>query len=225
MATAYTIYLVNHSATTQEFWCFLARPPELASDPRVYANSSVSLVIPSNSPGINSVTVPVQYVVGAGASNHAVGLNVRIQSTVTQNASLSQRWQANYASVPPSMGPSLSLTPNAVGPNNIAITSNAFNQASNEANGWFSNMSYGIQTSMGFMGMTWSPSPNQTWTVTPKLSFYVTTGNFGSNALADWAQVMNDAASLRVPTDFQYGSCTVTLLAGGSWIVTPGKPQ
>jgi hypothetical protein len=46
----YTIYLVNQSADDQLFWCFLARPVELVNDPQVYANSSASLEVVSNSP-------------------------------------------------------------------------------------------------------------------------------------------------------------------------------
>jgi hypothetical protein len=224
MATTYTIYLVNQSATTQEFWCFLARPPELMGNPGVYANSSVALAIPPNDPATNSITVPVQYVVGDGASNEAVGLNVQIESDLIQYADMTQVWQASYVTAPPNMGPSLSLSSGTTGPNSIAIASNAFDQANNEANGWFSNMSYGIETAQGFMGMTWSPSPNQMWTLTPNLSFYVTTGYFGSNMLADWASVSNNAAEFSAPADFSMSACTATYTSNGEWSVTPGAP-
>lgn len=90
MPTNYTIYLINQSSSTQTFWCFLARPQEVASDPTVFANSSASLAIDSNDPATNSFTIPVQYVVAAGASNNAVGLNVKVNSTISQNSDLSQ---------------------------------------------------------------------------------------------------------------------------------------
>jgi len=224
MTTNYTIYLVNQSSTTQTFWCFLTRPQELASDPAVFANSSASLAIRSNDPATNSFVIPVQYVVGAGASNNAVGLNVQINSTISQNTDVGQVWDALYADVPPNMGPTLTPGSGGAPSNSLQIVTNAFDQGNNEANGWYSNQSFGIQTSSGFMGMTWSPSPNQTRTLTPKLSFYVSVGSFGDSELVDWTQVSNNAAQISVPTSFSANACTVTLLNNGTWSVTPGKP-
>lgn len=225
MSTNYTIYLVNESSSTQNFWCFLARPDELVDDPAVFANSSTSLAVASQAPGINTFTIPVQYVVGAGASNNAVGLNILINSSITNNANLKDTWLAEYATVPPNMGPSMKKTGDAAPPNTIAIKSNAFNQANNEANGWFSNMSFGIKTNQGFIGMSWSPSPQHKRTLTPKLKFYVATGTYSSNTLASWSDVSNDSAEISVPYDFQYNCCTVTLTDTGGWVVKPGKPS
>jgi hypothetical protein len=223
MATEYTIYLVNNSAQTQQFWCFLARPDELAGDPTIFANSSTTLAVTPQSESINTFTIPVQYVVGAGASNNAVGLNIKVASTITKQTELQQTWKAGYATtVPPNLGPTLTQGPKASGPNTIVISSNAFDQSSNEANGWFSNMSYGVQTFQGFIGMTWSPAPQQTRTLTPKLQFYVATGSFGSNELASWTDVSNGTAPITVPGDFKYNKTTVTLTETGGWLVTPG---
>jgi len=224
MSTQYTIHLVNQSASTQIFWCFLERPEELASNPNVFANSSTSLAVGSNQPGVNTFTIPVQYVVGAGASNNAVGLNIKIDSSITNNANLTDTWQATYATVPPNMGPTMKTIGTPSPTNTIAIMSNGFNQATNEANGWFSNMSFGIQTNQGFIGMTWSPSPQQTTTLTPKLKFYVAVGSYGDNTLADWTTVSNSSAEISVPGDFQYNATTVTYTPTGGWTVTPGAP-
>lgn len=221
----YTIYLVNQSSSTQIFWCFLERPQELASNHNVFANSSVQLAIGSNQPGTNTFTIPVQYVVGAGASNNAVGLNVQINSSIPKDANLTDTWEADYATVPPPQGPTMRKLSKQSPANTIAIASNAFDQATNEDAGWFSNMSFGIKTSQGFIGMTWSPSPQQTTTLTPQLKFYVAVGSYGSNTLADWTTVGNDSAEISVPDDFQYNATTVTYTATGGWTVTPGKPQ
>jgi hypothetical protein len=220
----YKIYLVNQSMATQVFWCFLQPPRELSGDPGVFANSSASLAVRPDSPAQNSFVIPAQYMVGAGASNHAVGLNVRVISNVTMNAGLQDTWQADYANVPPNMGPRLIKAGTQAPANTIAIASNAFNKAQNENHGWFGNQSFGIQTGQGFIGMTWSPNPQQTRTLTPNLAFYVTTGNFGANALASWNQISSNAAAIRAPADFQSGSCTVTFAANGTWRVTPGAP-
>ena len=225
MATNYTIYLINQSSSTQTFWCFLDRPQEVASDESVFANSSASLAIDSNDPANNSFVIPVQYVVAAGASNNAVGLNVQVNSSISQDSELSQVWNANYADAPPNKGPKLVLnTDHTVGPNSLKIISNIFAQENNESLGWYASQSFGIQTAAGFMGMSWSPSPNQNRTLTPKLSFYVSTGAFGSSTLADWTTVSNDSAKVSVPGSFSAGACTVTLLNNGTWKITPGKP-
>lgn len=97
MTTQYTIYLINNSASTQIFWCFLARPEELVNDAGVFANSSTNLAIAPNAGSVNTFTIPVQYIVGAGASNNAVGLNTKIDSFITKDADLGQMWDANYA--------------------------------------------------------------------------------------------------------------------------------
>jgi hypothetical protein len=222
--TPYTIYLVNNTASTQQFWCFLAPPDELASDPGVFANSSTTLAVASQSESINTFTIPVQYVVGAGADNQAVGLSIKVASTITKKAELQQTWEAGYATVPPNLGPTLTLTTQTSKPNTIAIKSSAFNQGENESNGWFSNMSFGLQTKQGFIGMTWSPSPQQTRTLTPKLEFYVATGSFSQNELASWTDVSNGSALIAVPGDFRLNKTTVTLTELGGWLVTPGAP-
>lgn len=224
MATMYTIYLVNNSTTTQTFWCFLARPEELASDSSVFANSSTSLSVPSMSPGVNTFTIPVQYVAAAGASNNAVGRNIQINSTTTNNAELGQTWDVNYADAPPPMGPIMMLDAEPSPLTALALKSNGFDQGSNEAAGWFSSMSFGIQTAQGFVGMTWSPSPAQTRTITPLLQFYVAVGSFGDNSLADWTDVSNSSAQISVPGSFAGNKTTVTYTSRGGWTVTPGAP-
>jgi len=224
MPDTYTIYLVNKSADTQLFWCFLAPPQELVNDPKVYANSSANLAVMPNSPASNYFEVPVQYLVGAGASNNAVGLNVVVVSNVTNDANLQDTWQANYANWPPNEGPTMANSGVQAPANTIAIVSNPYEKVKNENNGWFANQSFGIQTEAGFIGMTWDPDPNQTRTLTPKLTFYVATGDYSSNALASWNDVSNDAQPVNAPGDFLYNKCTVTYGENGEWSIAPGEP-
>jgi hypothetical protein len=223
MTTNYKIYVVNQSETTQIFWCFLARPHELADDPGVFANSSASLAVAPNYPANACFDIPVQYVVGAGASNRAVGLNVRVVSNVMCDASLQQQFEADYAMAPPMEGPTMSLSGTSP-PNTIALQSNGYNQGANEEIGWFSNMSFGIQSDAGFTGMTWSPNQQSTRTLTPVLKFYVSTGNYGSNTLATWDDISSSSTAITVPDSFQDDCCTVTLASSGSWILSPGHP-
>lgn len=225
-ADQYTIYIVNESSSTQIFWCFLERPQELASDPKVFANSNTNLQIASRQPGINSFTIPVQYIVAAGASNNAVAPNILVQSSVTNNANLGDQWETFYASVPPNAGPTMTRYGTSGPSQSIQMASSPFEKEKNEAYGWYSNMTFGIRTSQGFMGMTWSPDPNQQRTLTPKLSFYVTIGNYDSNSLADFTTVSRSAAEISVPSSFDIlNQTTVTYTSSGTWIVTPGKPK
>lgn len=223
--TDYTIYLINEYSTQQQFWCFLEPPVELVDDPAVFANSSVNLAVPSNSPATNSFTIPVQYKVGAGASNEAVGLNIKVDSTIMLDASLDDQFLATYANVPPNMGPTLASTGTGAGKEQISIESSSFERHNNEVNGWFSNMSFGIQTAQGFIGMTWSPGPSQTKKLTPLLNFYVAVGSYGQNKLASWDTVSNSSAIVSVPTDFHLNKATVTYTNPGKWVVTPGPPS
>jgi hypothetical protein len=224
MATEYTIYLVNNSASEEVFWAFLQRPDALAAQKGVFANSSTNLAVAPKVDGqINRFIIPVQYVVGAGASNQAVGLKTRVISDFSQKTDLGQGWLATYANAPSSKGP---IIERAAPPekDKIAIEANHFNRMENEVAGWYSNMSFGIQTSSGFMGMTWSPDPGETCTLSPKLSFYVNTGSFGSNELAEWTDVNSQAATIELKDFDSRREVTVTLTETGEWNVTPGRP-
>lgn len=108
--------------------------------------------------------------------------------------------------------------------NAIAIVSNAFDKGSNEVAGWFASQTFGIETEAGFVGMTWSPDPQKTRTLTPKLTFYVATGDYGSNELASWDDVSNGSAAVSVPNNFVLNACTVTYTATGGWTITAGAP-
>ena len=226
MVDKYTIYVVNQSSDTQTFWCFLSEPKELANDPGVFANSAASIAIKPNYQGLVSFGIPVQYVVGAGASNQAVGLSVEVISAVSDNANIGDIWQAVYAAlcrptwVPTWTGPAQGAPPTASRSSRTIST-----RSNNEAHGWFSNQSFGIQTEAGFMGMTWSPSPSIKRTITPKLSFYVAVGDFGSNSLASWNDVSVSSQVATVPNDFSTNKATITYSPMGTWSIKPGTPS
>jgi hypothetical protein len=225
MATQYTIYLVNQNINPQLFWAFLSAPV-VSNNPQVFANSNTNLLIPGASPDLNNFTIPVQYVIGAGASNNAVGLNIEIRSTATRNANLEQLWQVAYATTPPNSGPTVPLTPTGESPpSTLAVRTNAFNQPLNQTNGWYENMSFGVKTAQGFMGVTWLPDPSKTYTITPKLNFYITVGDYSSYSLADINSVANSSAALNTSTDFDLNNiCTVVYSGKGEWSHFKGRP-
>lgn len=222
--TDYKIYLVNEGSTSKNFWCFLQQPEGVSSSD-VYANSNTMLSVLPNYGGTNRFTIPLQYVVGAGASNKAVGLDIKIDSSFIQNSELEQLWDADYATAPPNQGPVISLDSGATSPaNTLGIKSNDFDRVQNENEHWYSNMSFGIQSANGFLGVTWSPSPSDTSTITPKFAFYVATGDYTSNNLADMTTISNTSAQIEL-TDFKNLEATVTLTSKGKWLVAPGAPS
>lgn len=222
--TNYKIYLVNKSASTKNFWCFLEKPEGVPNE-KVYANSDTMLSVLPNYPGTNKFTIPVSYQVGVGATNKAVGLNIKIDSNIMEDAKLTDLYHAKYATAPPKQGPVLTLDQQQSSPaNTIGITSNPFNQIQNENNGWYSNMSFGIKTANGFIGVTWAPSPNEDSTITPKFAFYIATGDYTSNSLADINSISSTSAKVTLDR-FKNLEATVTLDSSGRFIVTPGRPD
>lgn len=224
-ANDYTIYLVNQSSGTQIFSCFLQRPAELAGRSSVFDVTNLRLGVRSFSEGSDYFVIPQQLAVAVGASNQPVGANAQIVSNRTLNAAPGDQFSAEYVTVPPPMGPALTRSGTGAAPGKISISANPFDQASNEAQGWFANMSFGIQTGSGFMGVTWSPSPNQTNDLTPVWGFLVTAQAYSKNSLVSFAVDANTSAQLTAPKDFLNGAATVTYTATGGWQVTPGKPQ
>jgi hypothetical protein len=226
MATEYTIYIVNANGDGQLFWAFLSEP-EVTNARHVFANSDTNLYIPGGSTNLNSFTIPVQYVIGAGASNNAVGLKTVIKSSATRNTELEKLWNVDYANVPPRQGPSFPQNPSGPSPSGtIAMKTNVFDQIKNEANEWYESMSFGLKTSQGFMGVTWKPGSNKTYTITPTLTFYINVGNYSANSLASITAIANESAKCNTAKDFDVlNQCTVTYTATGEWKVAPGKPS
>lgn len=222
--TNYTINLVNKGATAKNFWCFLAKP-EGVPNSNVFANSNTMLSVIPNYQGSNTFTIPLQYKVAAGAKNDAVGLNIQVDASILKDAQLESTWLATYATAPPKQGPLLNLVQGQNSPKNtISLESNKFNQVQNHDNKWFSNMSFGIETEEGFAGVTWAPSPNNDYIVTPKFKFYISTGSYSSNALADIDDIARTSAVVSLE-DFENLEATVTLDSSGGWLVTPGAPS
>lgn len=219
----YNIWLVNKGASAKLFWCFLQQP-ESVTGPDVYGNSDAYINVEPNYGGTNSFGIPLQYTVGAGASNKAVGLDVQINSSYLLNANIKDSFNVKYATVPPNQGPDITKnsTPSSAG--TISLITNNYDEVQNNNHKWYENMSFGIQSENGFLGVTWQPSPSETTTLTPKFSFYVATGNFSSNELVDLNSVSTNSAEIEL-SDFDGFDVTVTLNSDGSWTVTPGTPQ
>lgn len=223
MPTTYTIHLKNMQKKDNTFWCFLDLPvSEIA--PEVYANSSANLTVSKYKKGQDdSFSIPLQYVIKAGASNQAVELNTRIQSSIVQDTDLGKAWHDNYNH--PNKGPSLYLADDKPTPanNEVDIWTNNFDKDKEPLKNWYSNLTFGVQSQNGFMGVTWSPDPSQRYRIEPKVQFYVATGSYESNQLADITAISATSASIDEDSFDGNNECTVTLKSDGNWIVEPGN--
>lgn len=223
MPTEYKINLYNLEGSAQKMWCFLSEPESNVSA-EVYANSNSFLTVPTYSGSQqNSFTIPLQYSVQVGASNNAVGLDIQIRSSVTENTDLGVEWLANYTQesgekIPPT------LTQGGTAPSNeLAITTNSYNKSEEPLNSWYGSMTYGVETAEGFIGLTWSPDPARTYEIKPKVTFYVAIGSFQSNTLADINAISSTSAEITENAFDGNNECTVTRNPDGTWSVAPGN--
>lgn len=226
MSTAdYKIYLVNQSGDSQVFWAFLAKP-NITNASEVFARSNTSLQISGDSTNINSFTLSDQYMIGASSSSNIVSLNAAIDSSATRLAELNQLWQVDYATVPPNQGPTIpDKSSNTSSAANIAMVTNSFNKATNEAYSWYSTMFFGVKAAAGLIGLSWSPDPQKTYTVTPNLIFYIAVGSYSNNSLVDINEISNNSAHCNTATDFDVkNQCTVIYTQVGGWEVAKGTP-
>jgi hypothetical protein len=220
----YKIYLVNKGADAKIFWCFFGKPEAMTSN-GVYANSNIMLNVLPNYQGINLFTIPYQYQVAAGATNKPLRLNVKNEVSIMKNAQLQSSWRASYATAPPKQGPLLDLIKNINSlKGTISIETNNYNPVKNHENQWYNNMSFGIKAEGGFTGITWEPSPENRYVITPKFSLYIATGSYTSNTLASINKISTSSAIVSL-NDFKNHEATVTLEVNGSWTVAPGAPS
>lgn len=223
MPTEYKINLYNSEGSAQRMWCFLSEP-ESDISAEVYANSDSSLTVPTfTGSEQNSFTIPLQYSVQVGASNNAIGLDIQIDSSVTKNTDLGVEWFAAYTqdkeeNIPPTLE-KVSTAPD----NQLAITTNEYDKSAESLNSWYGNMTYGVESAQGFIGVTWSPDPAKTYEIKPKVTFYVSIGSYQSNTLADINSIASSAAVITEDDFDGNNECTVTRNVDGSWSVMPGN--
>lgn len=220
--TDYKIYLVNKGVKAKTFWCFLDTPDGLIGE-KIYANSSIMLSVPPNYQGLNLFTIPYQYQVAADTANIPPRLGVINEVSIMKNAPLQSSWRVSYATAPLRLCPLLDLVQNSESPENtISIETNSYNSGKNHE---YNNISLGIKAKdeEGFTGITWVPSPNNKYIITPKFSFYITTGNYASNVLTSIDEISKSSAAVLI-NDFKNFEATVTLEVNGDWTVTPGTP-
>jgi hypothetical protein len=221
MPTKYKIHLKNLQSADKTFWCFLNTPDSNISS-EVFANSSARLTVAQFEPGRDdSFTIPLQYVVKAGASNNAVALKTLIQSSISKNTDLASSWQANYFQA--NKGPALVPGSDTPASDEVDVLTNAFDKNREPLDKWFSSLTFGVQSDNGFLGVTWSPDPSETYRIKPKVQFYVATGSYEENTLASITSISTTSANITEDSFDGNYECTVTLLTTGKWKVEKGN--
>ena len=223
MADFYTIYVVNKGGTTKDFWCFLSTP-KMSVSSQIFANSAANLAVDPNAQSTNSFTIPVQYSIGAGASNNAIGLGVKVKSNASADVELGDVWNAHYADAPPPKGPKLVQGDSGI-TKTIRVITSQFDQVANNKAKWHQSQSFGIETAQGFMGVTWEPDPDDDTTITPVMSFYIATGKFTRYALADMDTVSHSSAKIPLTAFSNANEAWVVLDGSGHWHVSDTDPS
>lgn len=221
----YQIFIVNQMTSEQEFFCFLSQPDVDGTSATIYANSSTYVSVVPNSPALNFFSVPVQYVLAASNSNQAVGLNIRVDTLVTTNVNLGDQWEASFADPFKHQAGALVQTGSAAPTRSLQLQTNSYPQGNEFQAEWFANETFGIQTQSGFIGVTWAPSAGTTTTIVPQLQFYIATGDYAANQLADMTTVSTTSQLVTLGDFDQYLNCTVTRTSNGGWSIAQGKPQ
>ncbi|MBF4264810.1 hypothetical protein EAY73_23645, partial [Vibrio anguillarum] len=77
------------------------------------------------------------------------------------------------------------------------------------ANEWYPSQSFGLETASGFVGMSWEARPGKQVSIAPEVKFYISTGDYTANKLADYTTVSDNSAELTLDK-FKGGAATVT---------------
>ncbi len=220
MSTTYTINVRNLQQDPVTMWLFLAAPKYSTNPSQVFQNSTTFLQVPTYNPNSHQIfKASVQYLLEAGQQTVPVEIGNQIISNTTIDASLDTGYLANYSS---QMGgfPSLSAGSTTVPPaaDNMVVQTNTFTPVQS----YYNSMTFGVQTSSGMTGVTWTPSPNIDYAITPTLTFYVAVGSYASNVLAeiDATSATNAVLKTGYGGSFnQFNNSWVTYEVDGTWQV------
>lgn len=220
----YSIYVQNHTSINQTFWLFMSQPEKLSVNSKIYANSSARVTLPAKSKHVTMFEIPIQYKLGARSENKAAGLDVRVSSRNTQNVEIEQVWEAKFSTDASNMAPSLKQFGGKAKKGEIDFLSNDFSPSEAKLNRWYPIQTFGLETGTGFVGMSWEAQPSDLVSISPNLKFFVNTGSFTANTLADYTSVKRNAAEINEDS-FDGYSVTVTLEETGKWSVKRGRPD
>jgi hypothetical protein len=225
MSNTYTIYIFNHTSYTQNFFCFLAPPREMANESEIYVTTSSSLSVPPNAPGQYSFVFQDDYLVGAQATERRAfpGAEFRRKGLNLDKARIRDQWSADFTvgTITSFMTRYGTDSP----PGTITLKIMDFSKEKLAERGLAALASFGIGDASNFTGVVWSPPSGEIRIMTPAMQFLVVAGNDRADTLFRWDMVSRSVPFPPIdPRFFEQGKCTVTLEENGSWRVTRGAP-
>ncbi|MBF4333307.1 hypothetical protein EAY29_24095, partial [Vibrio anguillarum] len=223
-ADLFKIYIINESTTKETFWLFLDKPKQLNVGSEIFANSAARLTINTGSQPVAEFEIPLQFKLSAKSINRAVGLNVKVSTSQTENINLTDVWEANFYTGEDHQAPDLTKVSGKAKDNEIIYKDNHFDPDDAIANEWYPSQSFGLETASGFVGMSWEARPGKQVSIAPEVKFYISTGDYTANKLADYTTVSDNSAELTLDK-FKGGAATVTYTASGDWKITAGRPK
>ncbi|NEQ35968.1 MAG: hypothetical protein F6K40_06585 [Okeania sp. SIO3I5] len=218
--TSYTFNLRNLERNPVEMWLFLDSP-QFSQDPgEIFQNSNTFLEIPPYTPEETQKFVAhVQYKLEATQQNEPVGLDTYITSDFSKEVDLKNGYLVEYSSdkggYPTIEDYNTSRQPTS---KNLIAQTNKFEPVPD----YYNALTFGVTTTEGTTGVTWEPEPNIDYTITPTLTFYIATGEYQENVLAqiDATSAENAKITTGYGGDFNnFNNVWVTYNQDGTWTV------
>ncbi|NEQ77873.1 MAG: hypothetical protein F6K23_35570 [Okeania sp. SIO2C9] len=218
--TSYTFNLRNLQTDPVEMWLFLDSP-KFSQDPgEIYQNSNTFLNIPPYEPEETQKFVAhVQYKLEATQQNEPIYLGTKIESDFSKEVDLNKGYLVEYSSekggYPTIEQHNTSRIPKS---QNLIAQTNIFEPVED----YYNALTFGVTTTEGTTGVTWEPRPNIDYAITPTLTFYIATGGYSENVLAQIDATSVDTATIKTGYggDFNsFNNVWVTYNEDGTWTV------
>ncbi|MBF4281155.1 hypothetical protein EAY27_29180, partial [Vibrio anguillarum] len=107
-------------------WLFLDKPKQLNVGSEIFANSAARLTINTGSQPVAEFEIPLQFKLSAKSINRAVGLNVKVSTSQTENINLTDVWEANFYTGEDHQAPDLTKVSGKAKDNEIIYKDNHF---------------------------------------------------------------------------------------------------
>lgn len=223
-STAYTINVRNLETDPVNMWLFLSAPEYSTTPKDVYKNSTTNLIVPEYNPQrTQKMIAKVQYNLQATQQSEPVQVGNQVISDYTEDVELNEGYCVDYSSekggFPTIEGCTTSQEPQTT---NLVAQTNKFTPVQD----YYNAMTFGIVTNTGTTGVTWVPRPNINYGITPTLTFFMGTGDYEKNELAEIDETSGDFAKMETGPggNFdEFNNTWVTYNVDGTWTVDKKK--
>jgi len=221
MSTEYLVYMVNNSESSKNFYCFLTAPEEI-DGAQVFANSSNHVTLPDQSTG--TFDIGIEYSLEVKAQQTPVEVGVTVSGGESLLVDLTDTCDATFTVNDEHQIPTISMASDVAAEGEIGLLLNSYVPSDQEVYNWYQSATFGIKAGSSSMGYTWTPGPNSSTNLTPKVSFYINYGDYTDNQLLSVTETSRNSAQLTNASFDSAGKTTVTINSDGTWTVLPGQP-